>query len=152
MWGFEWGIYSCNVRVYVHTYMYVTLRNVNLHSFALTCTYAQELMRHVHWRCWCQWRTRKNSASWHWRREGQCFWPSATYVFCAVECWTQPMVGDTEKEKATNKVNVHEGKKRTRESVKEISTLWRVFTCKPGINYAFFHVRFNRSPSWAWTK
>ena len=31
--GFEWGIYSCNVCTYVS----VTLRNVNLHSFALTC-------------------------------------------------------------------------------------------------------------------
>ena len=67
VWGFEWGIYYCNVRVYVHSYMSVTLRNVNLHSFALTCTYAQELMRHVHWRWTCRRRTRKNGASWHWR-------------------------------------------------------------------------------------
>ena len=30
----------------VRTYVSVTLRNVNLHSFALTCTLAQELTRH----------------------------------------------------------------------------------------------------------
>ena len=34
--AFEWGIYSqCT---YVRTYVSVTLRNVHLHSFALTCT------------------------------------------------------------------------------------------------------------------
>ena len=55
-WGFEWGIVSRNVRVYI------TLRNVNLHSlFALTYT-RLKIMRHVHWR----WRSRtgKNGASW----------------------------------------------------------------------------------------
>ena len=31
-WGFEWGIYSRNVRAYVCTYVSVTLRNVNLRS------------------------------------------------------------------------------------------------------------------------
>ena len=42
-----WRIYSHNVRAYVdvRTYMSVTLRNVNLHSFALTC---KELMCHMH--------------------------------------------------------------------------------------------------------
>ena len=41
--------------------------------------------------------------------------------------------------------------RRKRESAKEKCTLRRVFTSHAGINYTHFHVRFNRSPSWAQT-
>ena len=84
---------------------------------------------------------------------GQRCWSSKMYMFCGVKCWMQPTVGDTGKEKATKSMykRSQEGKKRTRESAKEKSTLRRVFTSHAGINYTHFYVRFNRSPFWART-
>ena len=84
---------------------------------------------------------------------GQRCWSSKMYMFCGVKSWMQPTVGDTGKEKATKSMykRSQEGKKRTRESAKEKSTLRRVFTSHAGINYTHFHVRFNRSPFWART-
>ena len=111
--GFEWSILPMYVRTCIRTYVFVTLSNVNLHSlFALMCTRRNSCVTCTDDRGRGQGRTAflDNGG-----RGGQRSWSSATYMFCGVECWTQLMVGDTEKEKATKSVykRSQEGKKRT---------------------------------------
>ena len=102
--GFEWGIYSRNVCMYVS----VTFRNVNLHTSRnsyvmsrnsyITCTDTGEYrMPSLAASDGGQGRTvlLDNGG-----RVGQCSWSSATYAFCGVEYWTQPMVCGIEKEKS----------------------------------------------------
>ena len=54
-------------------------------------------------------------------RVGQRGWSSAMYMFCGFEYWTQLKVGGIEKQQSQCTVEA----KRTRESAKEESTLWR---------------------------
>ena len=57
-------------------------------------------------------------------------------------------VGNTEKEKATNKVNVQKKPRGQEENERKCKRKKHVVESlhQPGINYAHSHVRFNRSP------
>ena len=106
-------------------YVAVMLRNVNLCS-------CSEIGRH--WNIHYTRTSMKKEVSWRWRTGGQRGWAFALYVFggvkCTNECWTQPMAGNSDKEKAKRSVHrrSQESKKRTRKSSKVESTYWTVFT------------------------
>ena len=60
----------------------------------------------------------------------------------------QPTVGDTEKLRESNKVNVQKKPRGQEENKRKCKGRKHIVESlhKPGINYAHFHVRFNRSP------
>ena len=97
VWGFEWGIYSHNVRMYVS----VTLRNVNLrmsqNSYVMCTDTGEYRMSSLAANDGGQGRTALLDNE---GRVGQRDWSSATYAFCRVEYRTQPMVCGIEKEKS----------------------------------------------------
>ena len=142
--------------MYVRTY--VCVGHPQECQFGLICTIAltcKELMHHVHWRWRRVWAGHEIETRGQGRMAfldnggwgGQRGWSSATYVFCVVECWTQPMVGDAEKQKAMKSMykrsQVQEGKREQEKLQRKKHVVESLH--KQGIKYdAHFHVRFNR--------
>ena len=126
--------------MYIRMYVSVMLRNVNLHSFALTCMLKYSCVTYTDDGGWGQGRTvlldnegcgeqhgwssaLSAERSWHWRH------------------W----------ERENTEVNVEKKPRRQEENERKCKRRKHVVKSlhKPGINYADFHVQFNHSPSWA---
>ena len=143
-------MYVC-MYIYVHTYMSVMLRNVNLHSFALTC---KELMYHMHDDGGvCGRGTRSRLEDREERRfltmeDGEDSAAAPPQRTCFVESSAErsqrlatlrnrmQCTKEAKSKKAKENKRNCKGRKHVVESLH-----------KPGIKDGRFHVQFNRSPS-----
>ena len=120
----------------MRTYVSVTLRNVNLHN----CT---------HFHSGAHSSTHASQAL---TMEGEDTEERRLVLRNIHVLWSRVLkaanVGNTEKEKATNKVNVQKKPRGQEENERKCKRKKHTVESlhQPGINYAHFHVRFNRSP------
>ena len=143
-------MYVC-MYIYVRTYVSVMLRNVNLHSFALTC---KELMYHMHddgGVCGRGTRSRledREERHFLTMEDGEDSAAAPPQRTCFVESSAErsqrlatlrnrmQCTKEAKSKKAKEKKGNCKGRKHVVESLH-----------KPGIKDARFHVQFNRSPS-----